>query len=504
MSRLASWLQGVRPILFPRSLRYQLISRILLILAGLLVIIGLSQYLFMERFIYQNRAAAIQRQVQSVPGEVWGRLTESGRRIPADPFVFFPSASVAYVNKQGVFTVLSTNGSESVNSVPRLSDNDYRRAAERPRRGKPLFRIVNGADGEQLVVLQTVRSFQGSGGVVQVATGTAPLKAELRRQVLLYSALAFAALLGALLLFLPVIRRTLTPLSRMVETVERIDSGKLNERLPEPVGPMEIDRLSHSFNRMLARLESSFRAEQESRERMRRFVSDASHELRTPLTSIHGFLEVLLRGAASDPNQLDKALRGMYGESERINKLVRDLLQLAKADRMPDAQLEAVELGPILREMEPQFKLLAGERRVLFDLRPTNQLQLDADKVKQIALNLFQNAIQHTSPISGMITVAVRPRQDGAELAVVDNGTGIAPEHLPHLFERFYRVDSSRARTHGGAGLGLAISRSLAELHGGTIRAESLAEGGSAFIVFFPYPSDVDNGKAVTTASDVD
>jgi len=290
----------------------------------------------------------------------------------------------------------------------------------------------------------------------------------------------------------------------MVETVERIDSGKLNERLPEPVGPMEIDRLSHSFNRMLARLESSFRAEQESRERMRRFVSDASHELRTPLTSIHGFLEVLLRGAASDPNQLDKALRGMYGESERINKLVRDLLQLAKADRMPDAQLEAAELGPILHEMEPQFKLLAGERRVLFDLQPTNQLQLDADKVKQIALNLFQNAIQHTSPIGGMITVAVRPRQDGAELAVVDNGTGIAPEHLPHLFERFYRIDSSRARTHGGAGLGLAISRSLAELHGGTIRAESRDGEGSAFIVFFPYPSDEDNGKAVTTASDVD
>lgn len=236
---------------------------------------------------------------------------------------------------------------------------------------------------------------------------------------------------------------------------------------------------------------------------MRRFVSDASHELRTPLTSIHGFLEVLLRGAASDPNQLDKALRGMYGESERINKLVRDLLLLAQVDRVPDAQLEASELGPILRGMEPQFKLLAGERQVIFDLQPTQMLQLDADKVKQIALNLFQNSIQHTSPIDGIITVAVKPRQDGAELTVADNGTGIAPEHLPHLFERFYRVDSSRTRTQGGAGLGLAISRSLAELHGGSIRAESRAGEGSAFIVF-PVSSGEDNGKTVPLATDVD
>jgi len=486
MTRLASWLRGVRPILFPRSLRYQLVSRLLLILAGLLLVIGLSQYLFMERFIYQNRAAAIQRQVLSVPGEFWERLTDSGRRGPAESFVFFPSSSVAYLNKQGGFSVLTTNGAESESAVPRLSGDDYRRAAERLRRDKPLYRIVRGPSGNQLVVLQAVRAFQGGGGVVQVATGTSPLKAELYRQLRLYSALAFAALLGALLLFLPAIRRTLTPLSRMVETVERIDSGKLNERLPEPAGPAEIDRLSHSFNRMLERLERSFRAEQEGQERMRRFVSDASHELRTPLTSIHGFLEVLLRGAAADPEQLDKALRSMHGESTRINKLVQDLLLLAKTDRALDAQLVPTQLSPILGEMEPQFKLLAGDRRVRFDLSETAELPLDADKVKQIALNLFQNAVQHTDPADGIITVSVKPLPDGAELIVADNGPGIAPQHLSRLFERFYRIDDSRARKHGGAGLGLSISRSLAELHGGSIRAESRIGEGSSFIVSFP------------------
>jgi len=486
MSRAKSWLAAARPILFPRSLRYQLLSRILLILAGLLLVIGLSQYLFMERFIYQNRAVGIKQQIQSVPGEIWERLNSSMRRGPAEAFVFFPSSSVAYLNKQGKFTVLTTNGSETEETVPKLSDEDYLEAAERSRRDKPLFRVVNGAGGEQLVVLQAVRSFQGYGGVVQVAIGTKPLKSEINRQFLLYLALAFAALIAALLLFLPAIRRTLTPLSRMVETVERIDSGKLNERLPEPSGPTEIDRLSHSFNRMLERLEHSFRAEQEGRERMRRFVSDASHELRTPLTSIHGFLEVLLRGAASDPEQLGRALRSMHGESERINKLVRDLLQLAKADKTSDAQFSPSDLGSILRDMEPQLLLLAGDRKVRLDLDSTPLLLLDADKVKQIVLNLFQNAIQHTDPNVGSITVTLSPAPGGAEVSVADNGPGVAPEHLPRLFERFYRIDGSRARKHGGAGLGLSITRSLAELHDGTVRAESLPGEGSKFIVFFP------------------
>ncbi|MFC4597898.1 sensor histidine kinase [Cohnella hongkongensis] len=490
MNRRSSWLSELRPLLFPRSLRDQLLSRILLILAGLLLVIGLSQYWYMERFIYQNRAAAIQRQVISVPGEIWERLTSSGRRSPLEPFVFFPSSSVAYLNKQGKLTVLTTNGAESESDVPRMTDADYRLAAERSRRNGPLFRIVNGAGGQQLVVLQPVRSFQGNIGVVQVATGTGPLKAELRRQLKLYLAIAFAALVGALLLFLPAIRRTLTPLSRMVDTVERIDSGKLNERLPTPAGPTEIDRLSHSFNRMLERLEHSFRAEQEGRERMRRFVSDASHELRTPLTSIHGFLEVLLRGAATDPEQLDKALRSMHGESERINKLVRDLLLLAKADRDWEAQLVPTDLSSILREMEPQFKLLAGQRLIKFDLQQTARIPLDVDKAKQIALNLFHNAVQHTDPSAGVISIAVRPCPRGIELTVEDNGPGIAPEHLPRLFERFYRVDGSRVRKNGGAGLGLSISRSLAELHGGSIRVKSSLGAGSAFIVDFPLAPD--------------
>jgi two-component system OmpR family sensor kinase len=478
-------LRHFRNLVFPRSLRYQLLSRILLILAGLLLIIGLFQYVFMERFLYQNKAIGIQRQIQSVPGEMWERFNPNTPRRPAESFIFFPFSSVAFINKDGKLTVLSTMN-PSAKSVPRLDVEVYSEAL-RHRKQKPAYFIVNDSvDGEQLVVLQSVRTFGETSGVVQVSTSTKPLKGELYRQLTLFLGLAFAALIGGLLTFLPAIRKTLTPLSRMVTTVEQIDSGKLNERLPEKEQPMEIDRLTHSFNRMLERLETSFRAEQEAKELMHRFLADASHELRTPLTSIHGFLEVLLRGAAAEPEQLTKALKSMYGESERINKLVHDLFQLAKLDRAPEINWAECDLSEIVLEMEPQLLLLSQGREVSMDLNTGTLQRLDPDKMKQVLLNLFQNAVQHTDPVKGTIHIAVNNRDHGVELIVKDNGTGISSEHLPYLFDRFYRIESSRARKYGGAGLGLSITHSLVELHDGTITAESRFGEGSLFRVYIP------------------
>jgi len=482
-------LSYIHRLISPRSLRNELLSRILLILAVLLIVIGLFQYVFMQRFLYQNKSASIQRQIQSVPGELWERINPAIRRGPVEAFIFFPSASVAFMNKNQKFTVITPmNADTSEAYVPQLAQEAYDEALKKPRGEKALYRIVNNhKDGEQLVVLQAVRSFNGTLGVVQVSTSTKPLKADLYRQLLLFLALAFAALIGGVLVLLPAIRRTLTPLSRMVDTVEKIDSGKLNKRLPDNDQPMEVGRLSQSFNRMLERLETSFLAEQEAKEQMRRFVSDASHELRTPLTSIHGFLEVLLRGAASEPAQLKKALQSMHGESERINKLVSDLLQLAKLDRAPEIHLAPCKLAQLIKEMEPQLNILAGERQVIIDVQSEITMSLDRDKIKQVLLNLFHNAVQHTESQEGIITLTVRTIYQGAELTIRDNGVGISAEHLPHLFDRFYRIEGSRARKYGGAGLGLSISRSLVELHGGSLKAESRLGEGSLFRIILPH-----------------
>jgi two-component system, OmpR family, sensor kinase len=250
-------------------------------------------------------------------------------------------------------------------------------------------------------------------------------------------------------------------------------------------GQREIDRLAESFNGMLKRLEDAFETEREAKEQMRRFIADASHELRTPLTSIHGFLEVLGRGAADNPEQLHAALSSMHGESKRMKKLVEDLLLLAKLDRKPELHLQDIRLDRLLFEMEPHLRMLAQGRKVTIQAAAV-LCRCDPDKIKQVIYNLFHNAVQHTDAATGRITVTVDRTKDHAVLLVSDNGAGIPKEHLPHLFERFYRIDESRTRQHGGAGLGLSITQSIINAHGGQMSVDSTVNQGTVFRAEWP------------------
>jgi two-component system OmpR family sensor kinase len=339
---------------------------------------------------------------------------------------------------------------------------------------------------EQLLVLQPVFERGQVLGVVQVSTMTGHLTELLIRQLFTFLFLSLIAMLFGLFAFLPVLRRTLDPLSNMVDTAGQINAGNLASRFPTKQGQVEIDRLAESFNGMLERLEASFEAEQETKEQMRRFISDASHELRTPLTSIRGFLEVLLRGAADQPEQLHKALNSMHGESVRLTKLVHDLLLLSKLDRTPHIELKEGRLNTVIRDMEPQLHILAGGRKLDLNIEPDIKCSFDTDKMKQVVLNLFHNAVQHTDPEKGQIRVSLGKKENGVHLTVQDNGPGISESHLPHVFDRFYRSDSSRTRKYGGAGLGLAITKSIVNAHGGTISVESKEGEGCTFHIWLP------------------
>jgi len=511
--RAPRWLSRFRQFVTPHSLHFQLLSRSLLILSVMLLLIGVSQYVLIQQYVYRDKAAGLKSQLRSIPPEAWeeqlnGKLGElrdpndsisrgvlrreggprRGGGMPAGNAPFNLRANeftaIALYDSNGQFREL--NPELNHEASPQLSAEAYAAAGQSDPH-KLTYHIATNADGvKMLVVLQPMEVRGRSICIAQASASIAPVQQMLVLVLVTFIFLSIVALAAALMSFLPVLRRTLVPLSQIVETVERIDAGKLDERLPAHQGQHEIDRLSQSFNGMLERLEESFLAEKELQSQMRRFIADASHELRTPLTSIHGFLEILLRGAASNEEQLRKSLTSMYSESERLKKLVEDLLFLAKMDRTPAPRKSPVSLRTVVLEMEPQLRVLAGARAVEVEPGDDTTLLLDRDKIKQVILNLFQNAVQHTDAAQGRIEVKVGPAGNMIGIAIRDNGPGIPVEHLPHLFERFYRIDASRARKYGGAGLGLAITQSIVEAHGGRIEVESRVGKGATFLVLLP------------------
>jgi two-component system OmpR family sensor kinase len=473
----------------PHSLKIQLLSRSLIILGALLVLIGLLQYVFMKEIIYKNKATSVQSQILSLPRDAWQQTGRSEGGNTRPPFFFMPETTMAYIDASGNHTIIPSRSGN--NNPPKLKEEEYLEILQRKeRRSGPIYKIMYDDMGvEQLVVLQLVSTAPGQfNALVQVSTITGPLKELLIGQMLTFLLLSLAAMVFGLLGYLPVLRKTLVPLFNMVNTAEQINSGNLDKRFPTQQGQQEVDHLAESFNGMLERLEDSFKAEKETQEQMHRFIADASHELRTPLTSIQGFLEVLLRGAANNPEQLQKALKSMHGESGRLNKLVNDLLLLAKLDRdrSPQFHLKEGMLDPVIREMEPQLRILADNRKLTLRVQPDMKCRFVADKMKQVVLNLFQNAVQHTEPETGYIEVTLISKDKGVELSIKDNGPGISEAHLPHVFERFYRSDSSRTRQYGGAGLGLSITKSIVDSHGGRISVASGEGQGCSFNVWIP------------------
>ena len=225
-------------------------------------------------------------------------------------------------------------------------------------------------------------------------------------------------------------------------------------------------------------------------ERVRQdFVANVSHELRTPLTAIRGYVEALRDGGLQDPVQAEQFLRVIQRHSERMDKIVSDLLLLSEmesADRV--LQRETVHLPELIRTaVETLRPLTEGKKQNLGveSMEGLSTLRADSQKIHQVMINLLNNAISYT-PEEGSITVQATPVPDGVEVSVTDNGIGIPPEDLSRIFERFYRVDKGRSRELGGTGLGLSIVKHIVEAHGGRVRVESKPGKGSRFTFFLP------------------
>ena len=287
---------------------------------------------------------------------------------------------------------------------------------------------------------------------------------------------ASAAFLAAVAVSVFVTRRIVAPIRAMKMASARIADGRYGERVLV-TSDDELGELAGQFNRMAATLEEV--------ERMRRdLIADVAHELRTPLASITGYMEALIDGVVP---ATPETYHRVHREASRLQRLVADLQELSRAEagqvpilRKPIAVHELVDAA--LGRLRPQF----DDKGIVLetDVNPgLPRVLADPDRIGQVLTNLLGNALQHT-PQGGRIMIRARPEKGMVAIAVVDTGVGVAPQHLPHLFDRFYRVDRSRARRSGGSGIGLTIARHLVEAHGGSIRAESPGPGRGATFTF--------------------
>jgi len=297
-------------------------------------------------------------------------------------------------------------------------------------------------------------------------------------EALFYAILAAVGV--ALLVSIFLSRQIIAPLHDLAEVSQRIAEGRYEERV-QVQGEDEIAHLALRFNQMAAQLE-------QVEERRRRLLADVSHELRTPLTAIKGSIEGLIDGVLP---ATPETYQQIYAEAERLNRLVDDLQELSRVEaRAYSLDLQAVQadalVRTVLKRLGPQFE----SRRIALDLELDPDLPpllADEDRAVQVLTNLVVNALQYT-PENGRVFLIVRRAEDRILFSVRDTGIGIAAEHLPHIFDRFYRVDKSRARYGGGgSGIGLTIAKHLVEAQGGKIWAESEGEGkGSTFTFTLP------------------
>jgi heavy metal sensor kinase len=276
--------------------------------------------------------------------------------------------------------------------------------------------------------------------------------------------------------------RVLAPVEKLTRAMRSINVQNLSQRLPVGRGRDEISHLAETFNAMLARLEESFR-------KIKQFSGDASHELRTPLTILKGETEVALRWA-KQPEEFRKIFESNMEEIDRMSRIIDDLLLLAKSEGgEKPLEIRELSLSDLLQALYMQGRSLAEANGIELVLRPevTEEVRIRGDelRLRQVFLNLISNAVKYT-PKGGRVEIVLSLAGDEAVVAVSDTGIGIPEEHLPHIFDRFYRIDKARNREDGGTGLGLAIVDSFVQAHEGRITIASTPGKGSTFTVYLP------------------
>lgn len=495
---------------WPPGIRTQLALLYTGVFALLFLLIGGAYYAYLQNLLQQSFASALAARtqlissgislengavcIQDVAGLLPGlnAVAPCGQQDSPAPSATEPPGSATGARQSGAQGV---SYGDLVRILDRLGRVVYSSQAfgalaipqtsvQQPLQGGPAWSGMvtarNGAD-VQLYSAPLTDSTGHIYGVVQVGEPLAPLAETLQDIVLTLFAIApFALLLSAAGSYW-LAGRTFRPILRLTRTAREIEAEDLHRRVPVPAARDEVRDLALTLNGMIARLERAF-AQQ------RRFVADASHELRTPVAAIRSMTDVALAEAAASREELIATMGDVNAEAERLGHLISDLLALARADEsqaMLDS--EPVRLDILAAEATAVAEPLAAERGLTLEVLASEEVVVQGDETRltQVAMNLIDNAIRYTDR-GGRVVVRVMEHGGQACLSIADTGIGIAAEHLPLLFERFYRVDPARLRADAGSGLGLAIVDWVVRAHGGTVEVESEVGRGSSFTVTLP------------------
>jgi heavy metal sensor kinase len=456
-----------------RSLRFRLTVWHGALLGGLFLVFGVATYQLSRHYLQHSLAELLLRRTDQISASLLENASRTGDAYVVNEINerYAPEKSDRYIR------VTRADG-----SVLYVSG----RAAEFDPAGLPPAPLENGTrvatlrEGSRILVVSTVyHAPSGREYLLESGGPMQPIESTLGRLLLLLALavplLAAAAVAGGYFL----VRQALAPVAQITRSAEQITLHNLGDRLPVAQTGDELEQLSLALNRMIARLQEAF-------EQNRRFLADASHELRTPLTALRGELESVVEETRTGEtrDRIGSALE----EVDRLAKIVETLFAISRLEA-GEAQREwkRFDLGRLISSTADQMALLAEDKGVAVACEVEGAVDVEGDqsRIKQVVVNLLDNAIKYT-PAGGSVRLNVRARDRKAIMEVIDTGVGIPAAALPHVFERFYRVDEARSRQIEGAGLGLAIVKSICAAHGGQVEVDSVENRGSRFRVELP------------------
>lgn len=463
------------------SLRLRLTLLSVALVGITLGVLGVGLYFYIEQSSYERVDTELRERTAEVVSNLQGNSIIL--EIPEPNRLYTSQIYVQIFNLDGQVIAYTPNRGRS--ALPKTADT-FQNALN----GHTAVTTLNSTNGSDMRMLYTPVTLRGNQVVliVQATTLLDPLDHELNqlRLVLLATGLLALMLVGFGAWWTT--GRTLRTVDSIAATARRIElSQDLSQRIPDLTNAPddEMTRLVRTFNNMLSRLDATFQAQKQ-------FVADSSHELRSPLTVIKGNLELWRKARTEDDRQI--AAAAIEQETARMTRLVENLLFLAQMEAAPSRAnqpvlREAVELDSLLLTVYQQARTIGRAHHIALAHEDVVMVQGDRDQLQQLLLNLVDNAIKYT-PAGGTISLGLYGEGDWARLEVADSGIGIPTDEVPHIFDRFYRSDKARSRTMGGAGLGLAIVREVAEAHGGRVEVFSTPGQGTLFRVWLPRKVD--------------